>query len=104
MLIGWTDALPAWAVHALAASCLALALVQDWRGIVHFRRSGRHVGDPEQSRLVIRGFRALILSAGFASFAAGIWLHDGRWIAFGLIFLFEEIIETGVMLLAMRRR
>ena len=103
-LVAWLDPLPASLVLGLAVVLLALAVLFHIRGWIHFRMGMRNAGSPDQSRLVIRGFRAWILAAGFLSFAAGVYLHDGRWIAFALIFLFEEIVETGIMLLATKRR
>lgn len=104
VLTAWLDPLPAAVVRALAIALLAAAIAFHIRGWIHFRRGMALAGHPDQSRLVIRGFRGWILAAGFLSFAAGVHYDDGKWIAFALIFLFEEIIETGIMLLATRRR
>ena len=104
VLTAWLDPLPPAAVRVLAIALLAAAILFHVRGWVHFRRGLARAGHADQSRLVIRGFRGWILAAGFLSFAAGVHYHDGKWIAFALVFLFEEIIETGVMLLATRRR
>lgn len=104
LLTSWVSALPRLLAQALALALLAVTLIFYIRGWTNFRRCMQRAGEPDQTSLVIRAFRAWILAAGFLSFAAGVYFRDGRWIAFALIFLFEEIIETGIMLLAARRR
>lgn len=93
--MAWTT----WLAVAFFAAALALNIV----GFRWIARGAQAAGHPDQSRLVVRGFRRLIMGCGLICFGLGFllgnnWLH---WI--GAVFLCEEAIETGVMLLALRR-
>ena len=93
--MAWTN----WLAVVLFAAALALNII----GLRWIVRGARAAGHPDQSRMVVRGFRRLIMGGGLISFGLGFllgnsWLH---WL--GAVFLCEEAIETGVMLLALRR-
>lgn len=81
-----------------------LAVVLTVRGIRHSARSFRSPGHEKQSQWMIRGIRDHILAIGLMCFAVGLWRWSAPWLLFGLVFLAEEIVETGIMLIALRRR
>ena len=66
----------------IAEGLLVLAAVLGWRAIRHLDSALRHSGDEDSSARLIRGIRALIAA----------------------VILGEELYETGVVLLALRRR
>jgi protein-S-isoprenylcysteine O-methyltransferase Ste14 len=68
------------------------------------RRSLGHPGHPRQSEWMIRGIRHWILGGGFLALTGWIWSGDLGWLLFAGVFLGEELVETGVMLLAARQR
>jgi hypothetical protein len=77
------------------------------RGVVLVVRGVRH-GDADSASLdVIRGIRGIAIAVGTMALAAGL-VFEQRWlVAFGLVFLLEELYETGVVagvLRAARRR
>jgi hypothetical protein len=62
----------------------------------------RCADEPGASLRVIRGIRGLAVAIGTAALAAGV-LSDARWaLAFGAVFLLEELYETGVVALVLR--
>jgi hypothetical protein len=73
------------------------------RGIVLLARGIRRADDERSSLWVIRGLRGLAVAVGTAAVAGGI-LANQRWLlAFGAIFLLEELYETGIVALVLRR-
>lgn len=84
----------------LFAAALGLNIV-GFRLIVKVAGAG---GDPNQSRIVVRGFRRIILAGGLICFGLGFLLHNKylHWI--GAIFLLEEAVETGFMAWALKRQ
>jgi hypothetical protein len=85
--LSWVPAL------ALAAAAAVLLL----RGL-----AGRLPAGGEALRLAIR-IRRLIFAAVSALLGAGIWLHEPWLVAAGLIIGFEEALETGMVIYALRR-
>ena len=83
---------------AMAALAVLLAL---WHGRRQLRLA-RPTSDAPSSLALVRGIRALILGAGCAAILAGLLTHTSWPILFGLVFIGEELLETGVMLLALR--
>ncbi len=87
---------------ALALGFAALAfycLLRGARGLAAGMRDSDH---PDSSDRVIRGMRTLILAIGFSFFAGGAHFAIKWPLIFGLVFLGEELFETGIMLLALR--
>ena len=64
----------------------------------------RKVGHPKQTETLIRGARRTMLGIALASLS--VWSAGGGvgWLYFALAFFAEEMLETGVMLLALRGR
>lgn len=80
----------------------AVAVATAWRGTNHFQRVFRHSNHPERSLWLVRGIRAEITSTATAILAFAI-VYEYRWLAiFAIIFLLEELYETGVVILAIR--
>jgi hypothetical protein len=90
-------------LRLLAASLGILAIAALIRGMRECRWSMSHPGQPHQSARMIHGIRLGIVAIALACFAVALLRHSGAWAIFGAVFLAEELVETGVMLLAMRR-
>ena len=91
------------AIASILAGGLALgALVCFLRG-GHLMRLGLANPDhPSQSFWVVRGMRSGIVAIGLLFLAGGIYFNV-RWpLLFGAVFIGEELLETGIMLLALR--
>jgi fatty acid desaturase len=88
----------------LAVAGLLLAILMQFRAAKHLRRGIGSPGHERQSEWVIRGFRDGILAIGLvcAAIAAARW--SWPWALFAIVFLGEELVETGIMLLATKRR
>jgi hypothetical protein len=81
---------------------LCAAAVFFWWGFRSLARGLRNPDHPMQGTWVVRGFRGGIIGIGLGFIAAGIYL-DVTWpLIFGAAFLLEELLETGIMLLALR--
>ena len=85
----------------LLFAAAALLQVLGWRQLVS---GAQAAGAPDQTRRVIGGFRRLMLSCGLLCFGVALWTESANWAWFGAAFLLEELIETTVMLWALRRR
>jgi hypothetical protein len=72
------------------------------RGLMLLRRGLAHAEEDRSSLDVIRGIRGIAVAVGTAALASGVLL-DQRWLlAFGVVFLLEELYETGVVALVLR--
>jgi hypothetical protein len=80
------------------------AAVAAWRGSQLLLRGLRQVDHPVSTLWVVRGIRGVIVGIGLAALSGGLLLGNKGLLAFGLIFLGEELYETGVVLLALRSR
>ena len=87
-------------VVVLAAAAGAAAGV---RGTVLLVRSLRDADDPGASLRLIRGIRGIAVAVGTAALAAGHVLDQTWLLVFGAVFLLEELYETGVVALVLRR-
>ena len=50
----------------------------------------------------MRGIRGIVVGAGMLALAGGIAFGSTGLVAFGLVFLAEELYETGVVLLVLK--
>lgn len=91
-------------VQVLAIVLWVAAVVVDIVGFRLIVRGAQAAGHPDQSRMVVKGFRRLILGGGLVLFGLGFWLDNHLLHIAGAVFLFEEAIETGVMTLALKRK
>src|SRR5437870_4667273 len=65
-------------------------------------RAVRHADDPSSSLWIIRGIRGLVVAVAVWALAGG-WLFGQTWLlVFGVVFLAEELYETGVVVLLLR--
>jgi len=86
-----------------AAALLLLSIPVLYRGISRLAAGVSQPDDPKASEQVVLGIRGIIIAVALACIGAGLWL-DVRWpIWFGIAFLAEELLETGIMLWALRR-
>jgi hypothetical protein len=60
-----------------------------------------HPATFETSAVIVRGIRAGILAIGFFCFAGGMAFAQPWLFIFGIVFVAEELFETGIMLFAM---
>ena len=87
------------------AFTVLLALAAVWpavRGGRLIARALREAGDDEASLRLIRGIRGVVVAVGLEALAAGLGFGERWLIAFGLVFLAEELYETGVVALVLR--
>ncbi|WP_421864003.1 hypothetical protein [Parvibaculum sp.] len=90
-----------WRLYPATGLALAGALLVV-RGVRAFLRARRHARDPERALLVARSFRVAIMGLCFGVFAAA-WIAQLGWLlAISLIVLGEEMLETSVMVAALR--
>jgi hypothetical protein len=94
------DALP---LHMILAALLwLLAAVALWQGIRGLATGLREVDHPASALRVVRGIRAVIVAVSVAALGGGVLFASTGLLVFGVIFLGEELYETGVVLLALR--
>ena len=88
----------------IADGLIVLAAVLGWRAVRHLDSALRHSGSEDSSVRLIRGIRALIAASACVAFALGIVYGSRATIIIAAVILAEELYETGVVLLALRRR
>ncbi len=74
-----------------------------WRAVRHVSRALRAPDQDDSSVRLIWGIRALIIAATSAAFALGIVYESRVTILIAAVILAEELYETGVVLLVLRR-
>src|SRR5262245_22475351 len=94
------DALPRHVI--LAALLWLLAAVTLWRGIQGLATGLCEVHHPASALRVVRGIRGVIVAVSVAALGGGMLFASAGLVVFGVIFLGEELYETGVILLALR--
>jgi hypothetical protein len=72
------------------------------RGVRLLVRGLRHADDASASLEVVRGIRGIVVGAGVGALAAGVLFGQTWLLAFGVVFLAEELYETGVLMLILR--
>jgi hypothetical protein len=83
---------------------IVVAAVFGWRAVRHVVRALRDPDHAESSTRLIRGIRALIVMAMSILFALGIIYESRAMLLLAAVILGEELYETGVVLLVLRRR
>ena len=81
-----------------------LAAVFGWRAVRHLARALRNPDDAESSIRLVRGVRALIVAVTSVVFALGIVYESRTMLLIAAVILGEELYETGVVLLVLRRQ
>jgi len=85
------------------ALCLIGAVVSYVRGTRSFIWGIRNPDHPQQSLKVVRGIRGWIVGAALLFAAGGIW-YEVTWpLWFALVFVGVELLETGIMIFALKR-
>jgi hypothetical protein len=82
---------------------IVLAAVFGWRAVRHLVRALREPDRDDSSLHLVWGIRALIIAATSAAFALGIVYGSRATMLIAAVILAEELYETGVVLLALRR-
>jgi hypothetical protein len=86
----------------LATLFLLITVGAAWRGVQLLVKGLRQADHPSGSLWVVRGIRGWIVALSMGALSGGVlWANKGL-LAFGAIFLGEELYETGVVLLALR--
>jgi hypothetical protein len=94
------DALP---LHVMLGALLwLLAAGALWQGIRGLATGLSEVNHPASALRVVRGIRGVIVAVSLVSLGGGVLFGSTGLLAFGVIFLGEELYETGVILLALR--
>jgi hypothetical protein len=92
-------------VSSLLVDGLAvLAAVFGWRAVRHLARALRDPAHGDSGIRLIQGIRALIVAATSFAFALGIVYESRPVILIAAVILGEELYETGVVLLILRRQ
>jgi hypothetical protein len=73
-----------------------------WQGMRPLATGRRAIDHPASPHRVVRGLRGVIVAASLAALGGGMLLTSTGLLVCGLIFLGEELYETGVLLLALR--
>ncbi|HSG99508.1 MAG TPA: hypothetical protein VLB27_05635 [candidate division Zixibacteria bacterium] len=87
----------------LAALCLPCAVWAYWRGVRSFWTGFRNPDHPDQSLLVVKGFRGAIVATALLFIGGGLYWSATWAVLFGLVFVGEELFETGIMMFALKR-
>ena len=80
-----------------------LAAVFGWRAVGHLARALRDPEHADSGIRLVRGIRALIIAATSVVFALGIVYESRAMLLIAAVILGEELYETGVVLLVLRR-
>jgi hypothetical protein len=84
----------------------ATVLAGAWAGVRGVRLvvgALRGADHPQASLDLIRGIRGIVIAVAAAAVAIGLLLGQTGWLVFGAVFLAEELYETGVVALVLRR-
>jgi hypothetical protein len=93
-----------WAMTVLA---VALAAGGTWalvRGVRRLVDALHHAGRDSASLELVRGIRGIVVGVGLGALAGGLAFGATWLLAFGAVFLAEELYETGVLVLVLRRQ
>ena len=88
------------------AVAVLLVLAGAWagfRGVRLFVRGVRDADHESASLWVVRGIRGTVVAVGAAALAGGLLSGQTWLLVFGVIFIAEELYETGVLALILRR-
>ncbi len=86
----------------IAALLSIVSVGSAWRGTRLFFKGLRKPDHPSGPLLVVRGIRGWIVALALSAMTAGVLYNKGWPLIIGLIFLGEELFETGVVSLALR--
>jgi hypothetical protein len=86
----------------LAALLWLLAAIALWQGIRELATGLCEVNHPASALRMVRGILGVTVAVSAAALGGGMLFASTGPLAFGVIFLGEELCETGVVLLALR--
>jgi hypothetical protein len=86
----------------LAALLWLLAAGALWQGTRRLATGLSEIEHPASALRIVRGLRGVIVAVSLAALGGGVLFASRGLLVFGLIFLGEELYETGVVLLALR--
>lgn len=86
----------------LAALLSAVAAGFAWQGTRRLIEGLRQADHPYGALWLVRGIRGWIVALAMGALAGGVFYDKGWPLIIGLIFLGEELYETGVVSLALR--
>jgi hypothetical protein len=90
-------------IHVMLAVLLwLLAAGALWHGMRRLAKGLSEVDHPASTLRVMRGIWGVIIAVGLAALGGGVLFGSKGLLVFGVIFLGEELYETGVVLLALR--
>lgn len=87
----------------LSGLFLMVAVGATYRSVKLFSHGFREADHPSGSASIVRGLRAVIVALAMGALAGGLLLANSALLIFGAIFLGEELYETGIVLLALRK-
>jgi hypothetical protein len=87
----------------LADGLIVVAAVFGWRAARQVTRALRDSDHDDSSLWLIRGIRALIVAAASLALALGLIYESRATMLIAAVILGEELYETGVLLLILRR-
>ena len=91
------------ALHVIAALLAAAGAWAAAHGAGLVVGAVRQADDSSSSLRLVRGIRGLVLAVGVWALASGLVLEQTWLLVFGGVFLAEELYETGVLVLILRR-
>ena len=77
-------------------------VIGEIRGTRLVVRGLKGIGHPDRDFWLIRGVRAWVVGIAFLFVGAGAYFHTTWAVLFGLVFLGEELLETGTYLVVLR--
>jgi hypothetical protein len=90
-------------IHLILAALLwVLAAGALWHGMGRLTTGLGDLAHPASALRVVRGIRGVIVAVSMAALGGGVLFASPGLLVCGLIFLGEELYETGVVLLALR--
>jgi hypothetical protein len=89
-------------LHIVTAVLVAGGAWASLRGVGLVARGLSHADDPSASLWLVRGIRGIVVAVGVGALAAGLFFEQLWLRVFGLVFLAEELYETGVLALILR--
>jgi hypothetical protein len=82
---------------------IVLGAVFGWRAVRHLARAFRAPEQEDSSARLVWGIRALIIATTSLAFALGILYRSRTTLLIAAVIPAEELYETGVVLLVLRR-
>jgi hypothetical protein len=96
-------AITEWPFHTMLGILLwLLSSGALWLGMQQLATGVRAIDHPASPLRVVRGLRGVIVAVSLVALGGGMLFTSPGLLVFGVIFLGDELYETGVLLLALR--